>query len=534
MIGDIFWEKQMEQKTILVADDDPGILGLFNQMLTPEGYRVLTASNGKEAVEATQDDSVDVALVDVKMPVMDGLEALREIKGIDQTVQVLIITGNADIEDLREAIIDLGAFDYIVKPVSKTELVHNIKNALLKREFLLQKDLPTPDLEEWLTHMEKNWEERTRHLRESQIKYKQIIENSNDSIVAVQDGKIKFANPRTLELTGYSQDEILGIPAIDLVHPDDRAMVTKSHMRILRGETSHATYTFRALGKQGTVFWVEDSAIRTIWEERPATQEFIRDVSERKWAEEALKKAYAELKETQEKLIQSEKLAALGRFSSGVAHEIKNPLGIILGGIGFLENRLGSVDQDIKTVMDKIRESTMRADSIIQGLLKFARPSKLETERIRSQDIMRETLSLLEYRAPLRGIRIFTQFAKDDLYIKVDKNQIQQVLFNLLMNAVEAMPDGGQIEINIDKAMIPEFSSHLPLCLIQIVDTGEGISKEDLQRIFEPFFTTKRDRTGTGLGLSISKMIVDKHKGDLIIGSQPGEGTDVKLLIPLD
>jgi two-component system NtrC family sensor kinase len=260
----------------------------------------------------------------------------------------------------------------------------------------------------------------------------------------------------------------------------------------------------------------------------------VMDITDRKRAEEELKRAYAELKETQEKLVQSEKLAALGRFSSGIAHEIKNPLGIILGGIGFLESRLTSIDHETKTAMDKIKESTLRADAIIQALLKFARPSELKTERIKPQDIIRETLSLLKYRAPLKGIKITTQLSIEDLYIKVDKNQIQQVLFNLLMNAVEAMPNGGQISINLDKAVMPELGFQLPLCLIRIVDSGEGVPGEDLQRIFEPFFTTKIDRKGTGLGLSISKMIVEKHKGDLIIESQSGKGTDVKLLIPLD
>jgi len=238
------------------------------------------------------------------------------------------------------------------------------------------------------------------------------------------------------------------------------------------------------------------------------------------------------LKETQQELIQSEKLAALGRFSSGIAHEIKNPLGIILGGSEFIEMKLSRADSDIKTAINKIKESTFRANTIVQDLLKFARPSALKTEKIKPKDLINETLSLLKYRAPLIDIKIQTHFEKDKMFIEVDKNQMQQAFFNLLMNAIEAMPKRGAIMIKTYKMAPSESSLAKRLCVIEIMDTGEGIPEKNLQKIFEPFFSTKIERKGTGLGLSMAKMIVNNHNGDLVIESKPGKGTTAKIVLP--
>jgi signal transduction histidine kinase len=255
-------------------------------------------------------------------------------------------------------------------------------------------------------------------------------------------------------------------------------------------------------------------------------------VIERKRAEDALKKAYIKLKETQQELIQSEKLAALGRFSSGVAHEVKNPLGIMLGGIEFLERKLSLAEEDVKTAVLKIKEAILKADNVLQGLLKFSRPSELKIERIKAADLINEALSFYNYRAPLSNISIKMEAAENDIYLDVDKNQMQQVIFNLMINSIDALPKGGEIRIKIHRKSLPEFSLEQAACVIEIKDSGIGISKEDLSRVFEPFFTTKRDKKGTGLGLSVAKMIVENHKGNLEVESELGKGTVVRIILP--
>ena len=255
-------------------------------------------------------------------------------------------------------------------------------------------------------------------------------------------------------------------------------------------------------------------------------------VIERKRAEDALKKAYTKLKEAQQELIQSEKLAALGRFSSGIAHEVKNPLGIMLGGIEFLERKLAKSEEDIKVALEKIKEAILRADNVLLGLLRFSRPSELKIERINAVDLINEALSFYRYRAPLSNINIKTEFAEGNIFLDIDKNQMQQVIFNLLINSVDALPAGGEIKIKIYEKSIPELYLDQAACVIEIADTGIGISKDNLSRIFEPFFTTKRDKKGTGLGLSVAKMIVENHKGNLEVESELGKGTVVRIMIP--
>jgi len=246
-----------------------------------------------------------------------------------------------------------------------------------------------------------------------------------------------------------------------------------------------------------------------------------------------LKEAYAKLQEAQDNLIHSEKLAALGRFSSGVAHEVKNPLGVVLGGIEFLERKLGDAEKDVETAVKKIKESTLRADGIVRNLLAFSQPSEIKTEKIALKDLLEDTLSLLRYRVTMGNLNIKTYFLKEHIDIDADKNQLQQVLFNLLMNSVEAMPRGGTIQIKVYKSRVPELDANLDSAVVEIIDSGEGITDENMPKLFEPFFTTKRDRKGTGLGLSISKMIVESHKGILCFENRPKKGVSAKIVLPI-
>lgn len=263
-----------------------------------------------------------------------------------------------------------------------------------------------------------------------------------------------------------------------------------------------------------------------------ANEELLLEINERKKATDELSKAYTDLKRTQQELIQSEKLAALGRFSSGITHELKNPLGIILGGLEFLERKLSEADIDVKTALDKTRKATFRANAIVKGVLKLARPSELKIERIGLNDLLNETLSLWKYSTPLNKIKIETHFAKEELFIEVDKNQMQQVLFNLLTNSIEAMPSEGVIVIKTYKRTKPELALDKCFCVIEVIDSGEGISEDNLKKLFEPFFTTKREKMGTGLGLFMSKLIVNNHKGNLEMESKRGKRTTARIILP--
>ena len=259
----------------------------------------------------------------------------------------------------------------------------------------------------------------------------------------------------------------------------------------------------------------------------------MRYAIERKRSEESLRRAYDELKAAQTGLIQAEKLAALGRFSSGIAHEVKNPLGVVLGGVEFLERRLSEADGQTKLALAKVKESTLRADMILQGLLQFARPSRLVVQEVNMKELIDDSLQLLKYKGPLRDIAIQVETIPQQMVFHAEKNQIQQVLFNLLVNAVEAMPEGGRLTIRTQELARSTHGVEPPLCMIEVADTGKGIAPEDTQRLFEPFFTTKRERKGMGLGLATSKMIVENHQGKLIVESEHGKGTQAKVILPI-
>lgn len=259
----------------------------------------------------------------------------------------------------------------------------------------------------------------------------------------------------------------------------------------------------------------------------------MRYAIERKRSEESLRKAYAQLQATQTELVQAEKLAALGRFSSGIAHEVKNPLGVVLGGVEFLERRLSGADSETKVALEKVKESILRADMILQGLLQFARPSQPMVQPVEVKELIEDSLQLLKYKGPLRDIQVEVEAVSAQMVFHAEKNQIQQVLFNLLVNAVEAMPQGGKLTVRTEASAKEICGVEPPLCVIEVADTGNGIAPEDIQRLFEPFFTTKHDQKGIGLGLATSKMIVENHAGKLVIQSQQGKGTRARVILPV-
>jgi len=272
----------MADENILIADDDDAILELLKGMLQDEGYRLHLASDGEQAVKIAKTTPIDLAILDKLMPIMDGMEALKQIKQLDGTIEVLVITGYGDLESLRKMLVDYGAFDYLLKPFEMTEVKNTIRNALEKRELSLSDNLVKKDLRNRILELERDFRDKTIQLRESQVKYKNIIEESNDMIVVLQDGRAKFANPMALDLMGRSSKEMMNTPFIEMVHPDDRAIMQKA---------SSSPYIFRALNKDEKTLWLEINSVKTSWEGGPATLNIIRDISERHQADEALRES---------------------------------------------------------------------------------------------------------------------------------------------------------------------------------------------------------------------------------------------------
>jgi two-component system NtrC family sensor kinase len=240
------------------------------------------------------------------------------------------------------------------------------------------------------------------------------------------------------------------------------------------------------------------------------------------------KAALEEKERTQKQLIQSEKLAALGIVAAGIAHEVKNPLAIIIQGVDYLKSSTGS-DTHLVEVIDKINKSAFRADSIIKGLLSFTRQMPIQAEQVEIEPVIEETLSFIEHQLKLKHIKLVKQFSPDLPKVTIDINQIKQVFLNILLNAIDAMKDGGTLTISADAAGSAPAERQLRII---VADTGCGIATDKLEKVFDPFYTTKDSTGNAGLGLSITKGIIDKHHGTVRIESEVEKGTRVIVGLP--
>jgi signal transduction histidine kinase len=284
---------------------------------------------------------------------------------------------------------------------------------------------------------------------------------------------------------------------------------------------------------------------------------------------ESLESANKQLKQAQEELIRTEKLASIGRFAAGVAHEVGNPLGAILGYTSILKKD-GITREESADYMKRIEGEIDRINKIVRELLDFARPSKFEIREVKLNKIIESTLSLLSYQKNFKNIETQLDLQSDLPVIKGDESQLSQVFINIILNAIDAMPTGGVLQIqtrehaieyshanrvprihsprrksdpmesdyshlrkpHLFSAGLTKFSGGDRLVKVRITDTGTGIRKEDLENIFDPFFTTKAPDQGTGLGLSISLKIVESLGGEIRVESEVGKGTTFEIYFP--
>lgn len=284
---------------------------------------------------------------------------------------------------------------------------------------------------------------------------------------------------------------------------------------------------------------------------------------------ESLESTNKKLKQAQEELIRTEKLASIGRFAAGVAHEVGNPLGAILGYTSILEKE-GIDQEESKDYLKRIEKEIERINRIVRELLDFARPSKLEIRDVEVNKVIDNTLSLISYQKSYKNIETRLELGHDLPVIKGDESQLSQVLINIILNAIDAMPNGGCLQIRTEEHVVEDsFPDRLPqvyparrkedpmeanyshlrkpdplsailtkfsrgdrLVRIRVSDTGIGIKMEDLKRIFDPFFTTKPPDKGTGLGLSVSLRIVESMGGEIRVESEVGIGSTVEIYLP--
>jgi len=260
--------------------------------------------------------------------------------------------------------------------------------------------------------------------------------------------------------------------------------------------------------------------IKELSDDRRAILNILEDVEE----------ANRQLKETQMKLIQSDKMAAIGQLAGGISHEINNPMGVILG---FAQSIMKRIDQNnpLYLPLSSIEREAIRCKNLVHSLLIFSRTSGTAKTSMEINQAIEETLVLVEHQAKVRNIEIIKKYAPDLPTIIANRNQIQQVIMNLSNNAFDAMPQGGKLEIS---TKLVKRENGKPEIEIKLSDTGVGIPEEIKHRIFEPFFTTKEPGKGTGLGLSLCYEIVQKHNGMIDFESEKDKGTTFIIRLPIE
>lgn len=264
-----------------------------------------------------------------------------------------------------------------------------------------------------------------------------------------------------------------------------------------------------------------------------------KDITDRVGKERELKQAYEKLRETRDQLIQKDKMAALGRLASGIAHEIRNPLEIISMGVDYLENSALEKKDSTEKSIKKINSAVDRANAIIEDVLKFSKKTEFVIEAVDICAVTDEVISLAGHRIQSSGLKVSRQYPEKGLKAAGNRNMISQVLLNIVNNAVDAMQgsEKKELQIKIYSWKVKEvgyktgyrradyFKMDEEMIVVEISDTGRGIAENVLPKIFEPFFTTKATGEGTGLGLSLSHMIMDRMMGTIDVSSRINEGT---------
>jgi PAS domain S-box-containing protein len=361
-------------------------------------------------------------------------------------------------------------------------------------------------------------------LRESEEKYRDLVENANDAICVVQDGRMKFHNRKTRELLGYTAEELAKIEFLDLIHPEDRDVVFEKHRRRLEGDQFQSTYSFRALSRGGETLWAEINAILILWEEEPAVLCFLRNITEQKRLESQLQ--------------QAQKMEAVGTLAGGVAHDFNNLLQAIQGYAELVLYDKEPSDPDHASLAE-IRSAAKRGGELTRQLLTFSR--RVES-RIQPTNLSREVErvgKLLERTLP-KMIDIELRLTRELKTVHADPYQIEQVVMNLAVNARDAMPDGGRLTIETAEVTLDEAycRTHVgtragDYVTLVVSDTGQGMDRATLEHIFEPFYTTKGVGEGTGLGLAMVYGIVRGHNGFITCYSEPGQGSTFTMYLPV-
>lgn len=363
-------------------------------------------------------------------------------------------------------------------------------------------------------------------VRESERRYRTLFELESDATFLIENesGDILEVNETASKLYGYSREELTGLRNVDLsAEPEQTRQAGYDRLTAIPVRWHRK--------KDGTVFPVEIAARHITWQDRSVHIASIRDISERIRYEE-------ERKALETQLFQSQKIEAVGQLAGGIAHDFNNILTVILGYAAILLKKIEERDP-LRPLLEQIVSSATRAADLTKGLLAFSRKQILDSRPVGMDEVVLDIQKMLG-RIIREDIDFRTIVPDEILTVHADKGQMGQVLINLVTNAVDAMPDGGELTIRVkpytmDAHFIEKHGFGKPgeYACVSVEDSGIGMDEKTREKIFEPFFTTKEPGKGTGLGLSIVYGIVKQHSGYITVEAGKGIGTTFRVYLPL-
>ena len=493
-----------DKDRILVVDDDDSICTYLEKFFSQQPYEVITTRTGESAIEKLNTFRIDVVLLDLVLPDMDGFKVLDYIHQQNPDMNVIIITGFASIESAVEAL-RKGAYDYLRKPFVNEELLKTTSNALDHKR------------------LKENNRRSEIALLESEDRFVNLIVNSLSGIAIVQNDHVVYQNPEQRKLF-YNLKEPFSIKGFKCIHPEDLEKVRQTYHSLIskRVKTVDLDFRFTTPGKaqlHRDMVWVQCRVANFVYKNEDALLVNMMDISR--------------AKELEKLIIIKDKMASLGRVAAGIAHEIRNPLTGINSYLFSLEDICSSqkIQPDdinlIKHITSRIQVAANKIETVIERVLDFSKPSTPQMIKIDINTSLKEAIALSV--ATLRKNNVILEESLEENLPQCygDAHLIEQVILNLINNAGNAMRN-----VTTEKKMrITSYKKHDSVN-ISIADSGPGVPMELREKIFDPFFTTEAD--GSGIGLSISQRIVTDHDGSIRVGTSLWGGANFNVELPIE
>jgi PAS domain S-box-containing protein len=494
---------------VLIVEDVEDDALLLVRELERAGYQLsYERVDTQEAMRAAlARQKWDVVFSDYKMPgfSVEGALGLLGESGLD--LPFIIVSGTIG-EETAITALKAGAHDFLLKG-NYARLIPALERELSVAEV-----------------------RRERRQAEALLRLQGAVLNAaaNAIVITDRDGVITWVNPACTRLTGYTAEEVVGQnPRLFKSGGHDLTFYQNLWATIRAGQVWHGEVTNRR--KDGGLYVLEQT-ITPLLDGRGTITHFIaiqHDITERKRAEDALRVKDEELRMMSQQLWHATKLATMGELAASVAHELNNPLATVsLRAEALLAQTPPRAP--MRHALEVISQETDRMGKLVADLLQFSRRSGQQRSTVDVRDEVDKTLELIQYHLRRRNVNVVRTFAPDVPVVLADRQQLRQVLLNLFINASDAMPQGGALTIHIATGALNGGETAV---VTEVADTGDGIPAEVLPRIWEPFYTTKPEGKGTGLGLAICRRIVEDHRGTITITSVVGQGTAVRVALPV-